>query len=430
MRAIESRARQALRPCDVFDLICGTSTGGLIAVLLGRFGLDCATAMEVYKELTISICGSSEATFWENLLKSADVGLESSAFEGALMKAIERFTGSKDATLCNGERDEHEHLSTKVFVTIASEAPNYDNRTHCIRSYVSRFRQPAPSEHQWSVRDAVRGTLASNVFLSSFFLTEKHSFGDAGFAGFSSPIGLVAKECKSLWPNDANYTIINLGPSLQSLSPSNPRREWAVTDSYGRKFVDQIIAKVLEHDDLRPKALNLVKQFVQLAVDTELSHAEISSTGIACTRLCPPLGIEAIDIVDCFCLNAVETTVRIWLHGEGKMPISNIASSLVELKKGAPSVDEARFIVPPSPPPNTNPGYNPRLDERRPETMIEYLKNYRIFFLIDDSGSMRGERWAETPDALLGIADHALEQNVDEIDLRFFNNQAVHRGIK
>jgi patatin-like phospholipase/acyl hydrolase len=25
-----------LRPCEVFDLICGTSTGGLIALMLGR----------------------------------------------------------------------------------------------------------------------------------------------------------------------------------------------------------------------------------------------------------------------------------------------------------------------------------------------------------------------------------------------------------
>jgi patatin-like phospholipase/acyl hydrolase len=24
------------RPCDVFDMICGTSTGGLIAIMLGR----------------------------------------------------------------------------------------------------------------------------------------------------------------------------------------------------------------------------------------------------------------------------------------------------------------------------------------------------------------------------------------------------------
>jgi patatin-like phospholipase/acyl hydrolase len=27
---------EPLRPCEVFDLICGTSTGGLIALMLGR----------------------------------------------------------------------------------------------------------------------------------------------------------------------------------------------------------------------------------------------------------------------------------------------------------------------------------------------------------------------------------------------------------
>lgn len=26
------------KPCDVFDMICGTSTGGLIAIMLGRLG--------------------------------------------------------------------------------------------------------------------------------------------------------------------------------------------------------------------------------------------------------------------------------------------------------------------------------------------------------------------------------------------------------
>lgn len=30
------RARCHLRPCDYFDLICGTGTGGILAIMLGR----------------------------------------------------------------------------------------------------------------------------------------------------------------------------------------------------------------------------------------------------------------------------------------------------------------------------------------------------------------------------------------------------------
>ncbi|KAG6806938.1 hypothetical protein H0H92_009516 [Tricholoma furcatifolium] len=90
----------------------------------------------------------------------------------------------------------------------------------------------------------------------------------------------------------------------------------------------------------------------------------------------------------------------------------------------------ASSIVSLSSPPNVNPEYNHQLDGPRPTSMAEYLRTYHIFFVIDDSGSMKGERWAETRNALLEIAEQALEQNVDEIDLRFFNNQGIYRGIK
>jgi patatin-like phospholipase/acyl hydrolase len=33
--------RSTPRPCDVFDMICGTSTGGLIALMLGRLEMVC-----------------------------------------------------------------------------------------------------------------------------------------------------------------------------------------------------------------------------------------------------------------------------------------------------------------------------------------------------------------------------------------------------
>lgn len=40
------------KPCDYFDLIAGTGTGGLIAIMLGRLRLDIETCMDVYVRMT------------------------------------------------------------------------------------------------------------------------------------------------------------------------------------------------------------------------------------------------------------------------------------------------------------------------------------------------------------------------------------------
>ena len=53
MRTIvcETENEPSTLPCQVFDLICGASTGGILAILLGRLGLDCLTAISICKEL-------------------------------------------------------------------------------------------------------------------------------------------------------------------------------------------------------------------------------------------------------------------------------------------------------------------------------------------------------------------------------------------
>lgn len=50
------------RPCDVFDLICGTATGGLIAILLGRLGMTCGAAIRAYDKMESAIFNPSNAT--------------------------------------------------------------------------------------------------------------------------------------------------------------------------------------------------------------------------------------------------------------------------------------------------------------------------------------------------------------------------------
>jgi patatin-like phospholipase/acyl hydrolase len=43
------------KPCDFFDMICGTSTGGLIAIMLGRLKLSVSDCILEYKKLSASV---------------------------------------------------------------------------------------------------------------------------------------------------------------------------------------------------------------------------------------------------------------------------------------------------------------------------------------------------------------------------------------
>lgn len=160
---------------------------------------------------------------------------------------------------------------------MTSEAPLYDNRVHCIRSYPARCRQPAPSEHKWLIHEAVRATLASSIFLPPLYITPKYTYGDAAFAGFSSPASLLNRETRQLWPDQQVGLVANFRPGLVSLAPKGG----AVTDSYVKKLVGRMLAKVEEplrdHEALRCGASGLMKKFINLAVDMEISHQDFDS---------------------------------------------------------------------------------------------------------------------------------------------------------
>lgn len=49
------------KPCDIFDVICGTSTGGLIAIMLGRLKLTVEEAMVEYEQLSKEVVRQCQA---------------------------------------------------------------------------------------------------------------------------------------------------------------------------------------------------------------------------------------------------------------------------------------------------------------------------------------------------------------------------------
>jgi patatin-like phospholipase/acyl hydrolase len=64
------------RPCDIFDLIAGTSTGGIIAVMLGRLHMTVDECIDVYEQLGKRVFGRPVGGQLGRILK----GMTSSPF--------------------------------------------------------------------------------------------------------------------------------------------------------------------------------------------------------------------------------------------------------------------------------------------------------------------------------------------------------------
>ncbi|KAF2237517.1 FabD/lysophospholipase-like protein, partial [Viridothelium virens] len=76
-----------LKPCDYFDLIGGTSTGGIIAILLGRLRLNCRQCIDIYSELAEEIFKNDRVM----KIFGTKIPLSSNRFSGVVLeKAIKK----------------------------------------------------------------------------------------------------------------------------------------------------------------------------------------------------------------------------------------------------------------------------------------------------------------------------------------------------
>ncbi|KAL9001999.1 MAG: hypothetical protein Q9188_005051 [Gyalolechia gomerana] len=91
-----------LKPCEVFDLIGGTSTGGLLAIMLGRLEMDINECISCYTELMKTVFGRKSSHFpltWRGKIKER---FDSSKLKVAIEKVIADRGFSKQELLNNG----------------------------------------------------------------------------------------------------------------------------------------------------------------------------------------------------------------------------------------------------------------------------------------------------------------------------------------
>ena len=87
------------KPCEYFDLIAGTGTGGLIAIMLGRLRMNLVECMEVYVRMTRKVFETDKTIagipYRSTLFKA-------SKLEDAIKECVREYEQEKETDTPNG----------------------------------------------------------------------------------------------------------------------------------------------------------------------------------------------------------------------------------------------------------------------------------------------------------------------------------------
>ena len=147
-------------PCEVFDVICGTSTGGLIALMLGRLGMSVDEAIKCYEDLSKEVF-SRKLSFPGLRMLIGRPMYDASILEEHVKKIVADYThGNRDAPL---EHPPNEDGRTGHFChtfVVATYGDLLDRSPRCLRSYPTSMAK-ADACMIWQ---AARATTALRTF--------------------------------------------------------------------------------------------------------------------------------------------------------------------------------------------------------------------------------------------------------------------------
>ncbi|EAQ84177.1 hypothetical protein CHGG_10581 [Chaetomium globosum CBS 148.51] len=208
MSRLKSRfdSKEDLLPADVFHMIGGTSTGGLVALLLGRLRLTVPEAIAHYTSLAETIF-TARKPFWK------DGRFKASALEDSIKRVVEQTLGN-----ANEKMDAGNGLRTrcKTFVCAVD--------TKCVNKVPTLFRSWAPKKdasHNCAIWQAARATTAAPPLFKQIVIGEPtgtKAYVD-GALGCNNPIRCVISEAVTEFGVDRLVgCILSIGTGLHRAS--------------------------------------------------------------------------------------------------------------------------------------------------------------------------------------------------------------------
>ena len=205
------------KPCDFFDMIGGTSTGGLIAIMLGRMRMTVDECIEAYVHLSDRVFRQTHSLPFSFSGKVRGK-FDSKALEEAVKEYLSKYSLSEDCLL-----QDIDQTSCKVFVCATSGSTR---KTVVLSSY-STPRTNSDRLKYTTVWQAARATSAASSFFDPIDVqlgSYKESYTD-GATGANNPIFTLWQEAKEafLGPEevleDNIDCVISIGTGVPGIEP-------------------------------------------------------------------------------------------------------------------------------------------------------------------------------------------------------------------
>ncbi|KAK4139118.1 kinase subdomain-containing protein, partial [Dichotomopilus funicola] len=205
------------RPCECFDFIGGTSTGGIIAIMLGRLRMSVDECIRAYKKVAQQAFTPKRTTIFP---ASPSGAFSAKALEEAIKQTVRDFCsqpeciarrmhGTTTAETCpHGEMAFRDGSCTKT-VVLAITKDNVDARPTLFTTY-----DTSAALHGCTIWEVARATSAATTFFKPIRVgRDGVKFIDAGF-GYNNPCEVLIEEAQRQFPEGRAIRVLSIGTGL------------------------------------------------------------------------------------------------------------------------------------------------------------------------------------------------------------------------
>jgi len=206
----EKQNLEKQEPWEMFDMIGGTSTGGLIAIMLGRLKMSLKDCIQAYKELSGDIF--TKRNFASRVVAKGTLGpiFNEKPFEAAIKAVVKTRLGDEEALLWTKEK------GCKVFVI--AHFNETEGEAAILRSY-RNINKPKQQLEIMQIWQACRATSASLTFFEPIVVDDR-TYSDGGLL-HNNPVGHVHAEASTMFENSETI-LISLGTGTVGTTEFDP----------------------------------------------------------------------------------------------------------------------------------------------------------------------------------------------------------------